>query len=106
VFCNSDKVFNKSIECGEKPLNISYLLMVGIAKSIDALPVGVSFAFLNTDIVFPVVVIGIVTFSISVVGVYYGKKFGNRFEDKAEVIEGFILLGIGLKILIEDLFIT
>ncbi|NQT64815.1 MAG: manganese efflux pump, partial [FCB group bacterium] len=72
--------------------------------SIDALAVGLSFSVLHVQIVNPVIIIGIVTFLLSLLGVYLGGKFGSLFENKIEFIGGIILIGIGLKILIEHLF--
>jgi len=86
------------------PPNGYVLLMLSVATSIDALAVGVSLAFLKTSIATPVTVIGTVTFLLSFLGVYVGNKFGHFFENKIEVAGGFILIGIGIKILVEHLF--
>ena len=83
------------------PLNIYVLLMLAIATSIDALAVGVSFAFLKMAIVTPALMIGIITFSLSFIGVFLGNISGHFFEKKIEIIGGLILIGIGLKILAE-----
>src|SRR4030042_5715805 len=92
---------------GEKKETVSLslwmLLMLSIATSIDALAVGISFAFLNISIVTPIIVIGTVTFMLSFLGVLIGNKAGHFFERKIEVIGGLILIGIGIKILIEHL---
>lgn len=85
------------------PLNIYMLLLLSIATSIDALVVGVSFAFLDIFIITPIVTIGIVTFLLSSLGVYIGDKSGHFFENKMEIIGGLFLIGIGVKILIEHL---
>lgn len=79
------------------------MLPLAIATSIDALAVGVSFAFLKTDIVPAVSFIGIVTFVLSMVGVKIGNLFGGKFKSKAEIAGGAILILIGLKILLEHL---
>ncbi len=76
---------------------------LAIATSIDALAVGITFAFLNIHIAPAVVFIGITTFLLSICGVKAGNVCGNRFGSKAELIGGMILIGIGLKILIEHL---
>ena len=94
------------IEAGEKeiyPLNSYVLLMLSVATSIDALAVGVSFAFLKISIVSPIIVIGIVTFLVSFLGVFIGNRFGHFFEKKIEIVGGIILIGIGIKILVEHL---
>jgi putative Mn2+ efflux pump MntP len=88
------------LESGERtvnPLDVSILLMLSVATSIDALAVGVSFAFLKVSIATPVVIIGVVA------GVYIGDRFGHFFDKKIEIAGGLILIGIGLKILIEHL---
>ena len=76
------------------------LIMLSIATSIDALAVGLSLSFLDTSIVTPAIIIGIITFFLSFLGVYVGKKFGGYFE-KIGVLGGIILIVIGLRILIE-----
>ncbi len=78
------------------------LVMLSIATSIDALAVGLSLSFLETSIILPVIVIGIITFSLSFAGVYLGKKFGSYFE-RIGILGGIILVIIGLRILIEHL---
>ena len=83
------------------------MLPLALATSIDAMAVGVSLAFLdnNNGIAPAVLFIGIVTFTLSAVGVKIGGVFGKRFKSKAELVGGIILILIGLKILIEHLFI-
>ena len=85
------------------PLNIYVLFLLSIATSIDALAVGLSFAFLKIVVIFPAIVIGIVTFVFSLLGVFIGAKFGHFFERKIEIIGGIILILIGLRILIDHL---
>ncbi|MDD1774033.1 MAG: manganese efflux pump MntP family protein [Methanobacterium sp.] len=79
------------------------LLILSIATSIDAFAVGVTFAFLNTSILIPIIIIGLVTFAFSFIGVYIGKNIGHLFENKIEIIGGLILIIIGFKILLENL---
>ncbi len=88
------------------PLNIVVLLTLAIATSIDALAVGITFAFLKVTIFGPAVIIGMITFVICFAGVYIGKRFGSLFEKKMEIFGGIVLITIGLKILIEHLFFT
>jgi putative Mn2+ efflux pump MntP len=88
---------------GEMSLRVSKMLPLAIATSIDALAVGVSFAFLNVSIVSAVTFIGIVTLLISMVGVKIGNIFGTKFKSKAEIAGGAILVLIGIKILLEHL---
>ena len=85
------------------PLQIDVLLMLSLATSIDALAVGVTFAFLKIAIISPVLIIGLITFGTSFVGVFIGERFGHIFESKLELIAGLILIAIGLKILLEHL---
>ena len=85
------------------PLNVYVLLVLSIATSIDALAVGISFAFLKVSIVTPVIIIGTVTFLLSYLGVYIGDRIGHFFENKIEIAGGILLIGIGIKILVEGL---
>ena len=94
-----EKTENK---CDPNKLGIVFVL--AIATSIDALAVGLSFSVLQVQIVNPVIIIGVITFLLSLLGVYIGGKFGSIFENKIELIGGIILIGIGVKILIEHLF--
>ncbi len=79
------------------------IFMLAIATSIDALAVGITFAFLKMDIVIPVLMIGVITFVLSVIGVMVGNRFGAKYKSKAELAGGIILVLIGLKILLEHL---
>lgn len=85
---------------------ISYknIIVLAIATSIDALAIGVSFAFLNVNIYYAILIIGITTFIISLISVFAGKKLGTIFQKYAERLGGCILILLGLKILIEHLF--
>ena len=82
---------------------ISVLLFLSLATSIDALAVGFSFAFLDISILKPIAVIGGVTFALSLLGVYIGDRFGHLFESWIEIIGGVLLIGVGVKVLIEHL---
>ena len=90
-------------ECGEKTnrLDMKEVLTLAVATSIDALAVGISFAFLQVDILKAVSVIGVTTFVLSVIGVAVGNVFGSKYEIKATLAGGIILILIGLKILLE-----
>ena len=81
------------------------MCVLALATSIDALAIGVTLSFLNVDIVPAVSFIGIITFSLSIVGVKAGNVFGIRYKSRAELAGGTILLLIGSKILIEHLFL-
>ncbi len=79
------------------------MLLLAIATSIDALAVGVTYAFLQVRIVPAVSFIGIITFSLSIIGVKIGNVFGLKYKTKAEIAGGLILLLMGTKILLEHL---
>ena len=86
-----------------KSPSIFVLLILSLATSIDALAVGLSFAFLKISIAIPIIVIGAVTFVLSFFGVLVGNRLGHFFKNKMEILGGLILIGIGTKILIEHL---
>lgn len=79
------------------------LFMLAIATSIDALAVGIAFACLDVQIWSSISIIGCVTLVLSFCGVWIGNRFGNRFEKKAEIAGGLVLILIGVKILVEHL---
>ena len=84
-------------------LGVKTLLVMSVATSIDALAVGVSFAFLSVNIWTAIALIGCTTFVISLLGVLVGTKAGEKFHGKAEIAGGLLLFAIGLKILLEHL---
>ena len=90
-------------EEGEITYDLKELFMLAVATSIDALAVGITFAFLRVDIVSSILIIGVTTFFISIVGVAIGNRFGAKYKSKAEFAGGLILIFIGLKILLEHL---
>ena len=87
----------------DAPLPLGQLLLMAIATSIDALAVGISFAFLGVNIWLAIAVIGTTTFLISAAGVFIGNRFGNRYEKRATIAGGIILILLGVKILLEHL---
>ena len=94
-------------ECNHNPdFSFKTMLSLAIATSIDALAVGVSFAFLKVDIWTAVLLIGIVTAAFSAAGIFIGKFFGCRYKSKAEFAGGFILIAMGLKILLEHTLVV
>lgn len=97
--------FKKEEKEEQKPLNIGFktLLLMALATSIDALAVGVTFAFLQVNVWLAVALIGCITFVLSLIGVAIGVKLGDKFEKKAEFVGGLILVLIGVKILLEHL---
>lgn len=84
-------------------LDLKMLLMMAVATSIDALAVGITFAFLRMDILSSALTIGATTFLISFGGVAAGNRFGARYKQKAEIVGGVVLVLIGEKILLEHL---
>lgn len=89
-------------------LNASFapkaMLPMAVATSIDALAVGVSFAFMRVQIGWAVSFIGLITFTLSVIGVKVGNHFGAKYKSKAELLGGIVLIVLGIKILVEHLF--
>ena len=101
-----EAIKNEEEEAGENPFRLSNVLVLAVATSIDALATGIvfcSFGFDTAKLVFSVLTIGIITFALSLFGVLAGKKLGERFKRGAVLAGGFVLIGIGLKILIEHL---
>lgn len=87
--------------CGKKEFTLRVLIVQGIATSIDALAVGISFAVMKTNIVSAAAFIGIITFLCCVFGAALGKRFGLLLGQRAKVFGGLILIGIGVKIFLE-----
>jgi putative Mn2+ efflux pump MntP len=79
------------------------LIVLSVATSIDALAVGLGFAFLNMDIIYPSIVIGVVAFVMTVFGMVFARILGKILGRRVEAIGGIILIGIGIKILMEHL---
>jgi putative Mn2+ efflux pump MntP len=79
------------------------LIMLSVATSIDAFAVGLSLAMLNVSIVYPAVVIGVVTAGLSMVGLLLGNRLGKTFGKRMEIVGGIVLFGIGLRILVAHL---
>ena len=90
-------------EEADASLNVKTMFLLAVATSIDALAIGITFAFLKVNIIPAVCFIGIVTFIISFAGVKIGNVFGARYKNKAEIVGGIILILLGLKILLEHL---
>ncbi len=86
------------------PTNLKTLIFLSVATSIDALAVGVSLSLLSGSIYLAVSIIGVVTFALCFIGVLVGDFIGHFFEEKIEALGGLILIGIGIKILLEHLF--
>ncbi len=97
-------MIKESRECAEKiegAFNFKAMFPLAVATSIDALAVGITFAFLQVNIISAVSLIGATTFILSCIGVLIGNKFGGKYKSKAELAGGIILIIMGIKILIE-----
>lgn len=97
------EAFDKESENRNDNVDVKTMLVLSIATSIDALAIGITFACLKIHIVMPVIAIGLITFIISVIGVKIGNRFGDKYEKKAEIMGGVILILLGIKILLEHL---
>lgn len=99
------KMIKESFESEELDDNMGWktMLVLAVATSIDASAVGVTFAFLDVNILFSVILIGVTTFAFSAAGVKIGSVFGEKYKSKAEIAGGIILILIGLKILLDGL---
>ena len=102
------KMIKESLEndssCSNDDTSFKTMVVLAIATSIDALAVGITFAFLKTSyIVLGFILIGVITFVLSAIGVCIGNKFGCKYKQKAELAGGIILVLLGLKILLEHL---
>ena len=98
-----EKEEEKNEKLEDPKLDLKEMLLLAIATSIDALAVGITFAVLQTPIVPAITIIGLTTFCLSWIGVAIGNRFGTRYEKKAEITGGVVLVLIGLKILLEHL---
>lgn len=90
-------------ECPTASFGFKEMFVMAVATSIDALAVGVTFAFLNVHILWAVSFIGVTTFILSAIGVKVGNVFGTKYKNKAEIAGGVILILLGVKILLEGL---
>lgn len=90
-------------DCTEASLGFKTMFTMAVATSIDALAVGITFAFLNVNILTAALLIGTTTFIFSAIGVKVGNIFGSKFKGKAELAGGIILILLGTKILLEHL---
>ena len=97
------EAISKQTETANDSIKFKDMLILAIATSIDALAVGITFAFLKVNVGLAISLIGIITFAISVVGVKIGNVFGCKYEKKAEFAGGLILIILGIKILLEHL---
>ena len=97
---------NEGCDKNSNQFNFKTMLALAIATSIDALAVGVSFAFISVNVVLAIFLIGFITFILCVIALKIGNKFGIFLKNKAEFLGGIILIILGFKILIQDLFFS
>lgn len=104
-FIGGNMIKESTCQCGDgdASLAVKDMFLLAVATSIDALAVGVTFAFLQVQIIPAVAFIGVITFTLSTIGVKIGNIFGCRFKSKAELAGGIILIAMGTKILLEHL---
>ena len=95
--------FSDDLDDDEDTFSFAELTLLAVATSIDAFAVGVTYAVLKIDILIPVIIIGLVAFIFTVIGIYLGKKIGDYFGDKFEILGGVILILLGCRILLEGL---
>ncbi len=95
-FSTEEENINESIDA--RTMHI-----LAVATSIDALAVGITFAFFDINILLSIIIIGVITFCLSLTGVKIGNKFGDKFQNKSKLTGGIVLIIIGLKILLEHL---
>lgn len=108
VFLGSKMILDSTRKMDKKEnesLKLHSVLTLSVATSIDALMVGLSFAFLQISILEPILAIGLVTFSLSLLGFFFGCRLGDFFGNKIKIIGGLILIVIGIRILLEHLAI-
>lgn len=97
------EAFQKEEEEYNEDISVKTMLVLSIATSIDALAVGITFAFLKVNLLLAITLIGTITFILSVIGTKIGNRFGDKYKSKAELAGGIILIIIGLKILLEHI---
>lgn len=95
----------KDVECPDPDFSFMTMLTMAIATSVDALAVGISLAFLKVDIWMSVLLIGVTTAVFSMAGIRIGNIFGSRYKSAAELLGGVILIVMGIKILVEHVFL-
>jgi manganese efflux pump family protein len=95
--------FENESENSNDDVSFKTMIMLAIATSIDALAIGITFAFLKVNLIAAISMIGVITFVLSVIGTKIGNRFGDKYESKAELVGGIILVLLGIKILLEHL---
>jgi len=97
-----DSFVDESDNCNDD-VSFKTMFVLAVATSIDALAIGITFAFLNVNLILAVTIIGVITFILAVIGTKIGNRFGDKYQNKAELVGGIILVLLGIKILLEHL---
>ena len=97
------EAFSNESDNNDDDVGFKTMIVLAIATSIYELTVGITYSFLNVNLILAITLIGIITFVLSVIGTKVGNKFGSKYENKAEFIGGIVLMLLGLKILLEHL---
>ena len=95
--------FSKECDSFDDDVRFKAMIVLAIATSIDALAVGITFAFLKVNLILTISMIGVITFILAIVGTKVGNRFGDKYEKKAELVGGVILILLGIKILLEHM---
>ena len=95
--------FSKECDSFDDDVRFKAMIVLAIATSIDALAVGITFAFLKVNLILAISMIGVITFILAIVGTKVGNRFGDKYEKKAEFVGGVILILLGIKILLEHM---
>lgn len=93
---------DESDNCNDD-VSFKTMFVLAVATSIDALAIGITFAFLKVNLILAVALIGVITFILAVIGTKIGNRFGDKYQNKAELVGGIILVLLGIKILLEHL---
>ena len=97
------ETFDKNPGKVDEKIDVKTMLILSVATSIDALAVGITLALMKVNIFYASFVIAVTAFVLSIIGVKIGNKFGDKYEKKAQIVGGIILIGIGFKILLEHI---
>ena len=97
------EALSKKEEETSDDLSFKTMIILSIATSIDALAIGITFVFIRAKVIFAAAIIGFIAFAFSIIGVKLGNRFGDKYEKKAQIIGGLILILMGVKILLEHI---
>ena len=101
TFIGAKMIYDSTKKKEVHALKLHSLLTISAVTSIDTLMVGLSFAFIQTEIFLPVLLIGLITFSLSFVGFFFGCRIGRIFGDRIKVVGGLVIIAVGIRILVE-----